>query len=191
MEKMINEFIEEIKSTPIELYSEFGLQHELAIFIRNRYPKLNVRLEYPTTKIFDNPKKLIKKEIDIFITKEKGYQYAIELKMPKKDCGTPKEMYNAIIDVKFLEELKLNGITKCFSLLFTQQTAFWSAPRGKMHIYNIFNGEHVNIQSIEKSHIPKFLHTKGQIELKNNYQATWHKYHDSKNKSWKYYLISI
>jgi hypothetical protein len=28
----INRFFETIQQTPIELYSEFGLQHELAIF---------------------------------------------------------------------------------------------------------------------------------------------------------------
>ena len=47
----INIFFNKIQQTPIELYSEFGLQHELAIFLRNNYPDLTVRLEYPTPRI--------------------------------------------------------------------------------------------------------------------------------------------
>ena len=41
----INQFFESISDSPIELYSEFGLQHELAIFLRNNFEDLTVRLE--------------------------------------------------------------------------------------------------------------------------------------------------
>ena len=59
----LNRFFETIQETPIELYSEFGLQHELAIFLKSNFPNLRVRLEYPTPRIFNPLPHFIKKEI--------------------------------------------------------------------------------------------------------------------------------
>jgi len=187
----INTFIRTITEQPIELYSEFGLQHELAIFLRNNFPELNVRLEYPTPEIFNPLPEFIKKEIDIYITTETGQRYVIELKMPKIDSGTPKEMYNAIVDVKFLEELRQNNIDGCYAILFTENSALWGAPRASSHIYQLFNGENVNLQSIELEHIPNFLHKYGPIELANIYSAAWNEYTDLNNKNWKYYILEV
>ena len=120
----INRFFDTIQQTPIELYSEFGLQHELAIFLRSNFPDLIVRLEYPTPGIFNPLPDLLKKEIDIYITTQQGQRYVIELKMPKDDCGTPKEMYRAIEDVKFLEQLRQNHFDSCYAVLLTERQAF-------------------------------------------------------------------
>jgi hypothetical protein len=187
----IKKFFNNIQDTPIELYSEFGLQHELAIFLRTNYPDLNVRLEYPTPRIFNPLPQFIKKEIDIYVTTLAGERYVIELKMPKDDCGTPNEMYRAIQDVKFLEQLKQNNIDGCYAILVTQRQAFWQASQANAGIYQFFNGHQVNIQSVDVGHLPNFLHKKGPIALNKNYHGNWNKYTDKNNKNWKYYVLDI
>jgi hypothetical protein len=187
----INNFFNAIQQTPIELYSEFGLQHELAIFLRTNYSDLTVRLEYPTTRIFNPLPQFIKKEIDIYVTTLTNKRYVIELKMPKDDCGTPHEMYRAIQDAKFLEQLRQYNIDGCYAILFTERQAFWQAPQANAGIYQLFNGENVNIHSVDEAHLPNFLHKKGGIQLNNNYQATWNNYVDVHNINWKYYVLNI
>jgi hypothetical protein len=44
----INNFFTAIQLIPVELYSEFGLQHELAIYLRTNYQDITIKLEYPT-----------------------------------------------------------------------------------------------------------------------------------------------
>jgi hypothetical protein len=187
----INAFFQQIQDVPIELYSEFGLQHELAIFLRTNYDDLTVRLEYPTPRIFNPLPQLIKKEIDIYLTTQNGQRYVIELKMPKDNCGTPNEMYRAIEDVKFLEQLRQNNIDECYAILITERQAFWNAPQANAGIYQFFNGQQVSIQSIDIQNLPNFLHRNGPIELGLNYQGDWHDYTDINNSIWKYYVLEI
>lgn len=106
----INHFFQHIKQYPIELYNEAGFQYELAFFLRNHYPDYSVKLEYPTTSIFKTKTSFVKKEIDIYVTNKEGENFVIELKMPKISGGTPNEMYKVIEDIKFLEQLRQNGI---------------------------------------------------------------------------------
>ena len=187
----INQFFNLIQEAPIELYSEFGLQHELAIFLRNNYDDLTVRLEYPTPRILNPLPQLIKKEIDIYLTTQNGQRYVIELKMPKDNCGTPNEMYRAIEDVKFLEQLRQNHIDGCYAILITERQAFWDAPQASAGIYQFFNGQKVSIQSTDIQHLPNFLHRKGPIELDQHYKGDWHDYKDINNSIWKYYVLEI
>jgi len=191
MIERINQFFTSIQQTPIELYSEFGLQHELAIFLRNNYPDLTVRLEYPTPRIFNPLPQFIKKEIDIFITTQAGQRYVIELKMPKDNGGIPKAMYHAIEDVKFLEQLRHSNIDGCYAILATCCSAFWDAPRADAGIYDFFRGQQVTIKSIDTPQLPTFLYTRGQIQLANIYNATWQNYIDTTNTNWKYYVLDI
>lgn len=191
MINMIQNFFNVISQNPIELYSEFGLQHELAIFLRSNYPELNVRLEYPTTRIFNPSPQFIKKEIDIYITNQIGQRYVIELKMPKEDSGAPNAMYGAVEDVKFLEQLRQSNMDGCYAILMTQKQAFWQAPQANAGIYQLFNGQEVNIQSIDLGHLPKFLHKNGSIILDNNYRGIWNNYVDVHNAHWKYYVLDV
>jgi hypothetical protein len=193
MIKRIEEFVKHINSHPIELYGEFGLQHELAFYFRNNYDDIKVYLEYPTTKIFgrSNTKSFIKKEIDLYIINSKNQKFVIELKMPKSDSGTPNEMYRAIEDVKFLEQLKLNNIDGCYSILFTNDVAFYNAKRANSSIYNKFNGKQVKINSLSIFEMPVFLHKKGPINLNNEYTSEWSTYSDINKQDWKYYILEI
>lgn len=187
----INNFFLAIKEHPIELYSEFGLQHELALFLRTNYSDLSVKLEYPVTKLFNPMRKFVKREMDIFVETQDGKRFTVELKMPKDDCGAPIAMYQAIRDVKFLEQLREINFNGCYSILITERQAFWQAPRAKAGIYHFFNGDQVNITTVELDHLPNFLHRKGPITLVRNYQGQWQDLTDSNDNKWKYYVLDI
>lgn len=135
--------------------------------------------------------RFIKKEIDIYITTQAGERFVIELKMPKDNGGIPKAMYHAIEDVKFLEQLRHSNIDGCYAILATSCDAFFNPPRANAGIYDFFRGQQVTIQSIDIPQLPILLHTKGQIQLANVYQANWQNYIDSTNTNWKYYVLDI
>lgn len=187
----INQFFESITVSPIELYSEFGLQHELAIFLRSNFEDLTVRLEYPTSRIFNPLPELVKKEIDLYVTNRQGEKFIIEIKMPKNDSGIPNQMYEAVRDIKFLEQMKNNHINGCFAILMTSHSSFWQAPQANAGIYQFFNGEQINIQSLWQTNMPNFLHKKGEVRLHRNYSATWNNYLDVHNINWKYYVLKL
>jgi len=187
----INDFFSEIQRNPIEFYNESGLQHELALFLKMNNKNLTVRLEYPTSRVFNSLPQLKKKKIDIYVKTETEKQYIIELKMPKDNGGIPQAMYRTIEDVEFLEKLKIAGIDGCFSILATPCVAFWSAERANSGIYKLFNGQHVSIRSIDKPQLPQFLHKNKPIQLAKIYQSNWIDYTDIFNIHWKYYILDI
>jgi hypothetical protein len=191
MIQSITHFFQSINKQPIEFYSEAGLQHELALFLRNNYPDFTVRLEYPTTRIYKPTPSFVKKEIDIYITTKSGKKYVIELKMPKESGGTPKEMYHAIEDVKFLEQLRHHNMDGCYAILITKHVAFWQAKRADSQMYKIFNGETVNFQTLRKEEFPTFLKNSSEIQLSQTYQAKWNDIVDIHNNYWKYYLLDV
>lgn len=190
MLKIIKRFFESNQNI-LELYSEAGLQHELAMYLRKELPGYIIRLEYPITRVFRPSKGFVKKEMDIYLVSPTNQKFLIELKVPKENCGTPKEMYRAIEDVKFAEELKIHGFESCYCILITERTAFWQAPQANEEIYYCFNGKQVELKSIDNSDLPKFLHKYGEINLTNTYSATWEEFTDVYNFPWKYYMLEL
>lgn len=51
MIKIIKQFFE-TKHNDLELYSEAGLQHELAHYLKHVLPDYIIRLEYPITRVY-------------------------------------------------------------------------------------------------------------------------------------------
>ena len=190
MIKIIKQFFE-TKQNDLELYSEAGLQHEFAHYLKHVLPDYIIRLEYPITRVYRPSLGFMKKEMDIYLVSPTNEKYLIELKLPKENCGTPKEMYHAIQDVKFAEELKLSGFKSCYCLLITERTSFWQAPQANEEIYYLFNGNVVEFKSIDTCHLPKFLHKNGAIHLKMNYSVNWEEFRDANNCMWKFYILEI
>lgn len=191
IKKIIEEFFEKRNSNGFEIYNEAGLQHELALYLRNELPDYRIRLEYPATRVFRPVRSLQKKEMDIYITHTSGDKMLIELKVPIENCGTPKEMYHAIEDVKFSEELRASGFTACYCVLITERVSFWMAPQADSGIYFKFNGDAININSLDVAELPNFLNAKGGIQLNNTYHAPWQQFNDVHNTIWKYYIIEF
>ena len=140
IDKLI-QFFKEIPENRLELYNEAGLQHELAIFLRYKFPELEVKLEYPTMKAFDGENSLLKKKMDLYVSSKDGLNYVIELKAPLGDGGVPNSMYKALEDVKFFEQVGSNRIKGGYAIFASPAQAFWNSPRTNGDLYRMFNGE--------------------------------------------------
>ena len=79
----------------------------------------------------------------------------------------------------------------CYAILITERQAFWQAPQANAGIYQFFNGQHVNIQSVDAGQLPNFLHKRGTIELNKIYHGNWNDYIDIHHTGWKYYVLDI
>ncbi|WP_316787083.1 hypothetical protein [Pedobacter frigiditerrae] len=190
MEQVIIDFFKNLEAKQTELYSEAGLQHELAIYLRINHPEFTVKLEYPTTWIYPNSK-LIKKEMDIYIQRGED-KYLIELKMLKSNSGTPNQLYKTIEDVKFGEQLVELGFTNSYCILISNNPSVWQAKTAKGMIYKMFNGDRINISSIaDLTELQSFLQSNNCIQLSKTYSAGWNKLIDYNNVNWQYYILSI
>jgi len=67
--------------------------------------------------------------------------------------------------MKFLESLKQNNVNGWYSILVTERHAFWQAPQANADIYQFFNGEQVNIQSVDVGRPDVKLFGKAYIEF--------------------------
>lgn len=179
------------KQNNIELYNEAGLQYELTLYLTQVLPNYKIRLEYPITRVYQPNSGLVKKEMDIYLTSPTNEKFLIELKLPKAAGGIPKGMYEALRDVKFSEQLKDRGFQGCYSILITECTSFWAAPRANEAIYELFNGAEVEFKSVDCTFLPKFLHKSGPIHLNRLYRAKWNDFRDTDNKLWKYYILAV
>ncbi|HRI19462.1 MAG TPA: hypothetical protein PLA68_00850 [Panacibacter sp.] len=94
MKQYIKDFIESLKEGKIHLYNEFGLQHELGYFLRQR--EIPLKFEWNVNLLDKNIQNPLKKEMDLFI--DNGNKYVIEIKFPNKGAF-PKRMTQSILDI--------------------------------------------------------------------------------------------
>lgn len=174
---------------PLELYGESGLQHELALYLKINFPHLLVKLEYPTAKLYPGLR-FVKREMDLYVQDGQN-KYLIELKMPKLGSGTPNEMYKAIEDVRFAEDLKSAGFTQCYCVLLTNDVRFWQAKRVSGVLDSIFNRHPVTFTSIDAATLQTFLGKRSSIQLSGNHSAHWQELVDAQRIRWKYYILEV
>lgn len=132
-EKLIADFIEEIKNGNVELYNEFSFQHELGIYLRNKLPqdyKVQFERNVNFFRIEKGQTKTIKKEIDIVIfNSDKSEKYAIELKYPRNGQH-PEQMYAFIKDILFMEQLQQRyGFKQTFAITLVDDKLFVSGKK--------------------------------------------------------------
>ena len=125
VENVIKEFFNKEKFNPKTFisgiqeetyYNEANLQHDLALYIKENEEindDIELRLEYPITKLFDNNDLILsKKEIDIIIklkNKEKDFEdefLIVELKYVKEGDGIPLALLGSLKDILFCEQIK-------------------------------------------------------------------------------------
>jgi len=186
--KLVADFFEN-KVPYIELYNEAGLQHELAIFLREK--GCTVKLEYPINDL--SPKisnKLIKKEIDILV-ESTDELLLIELKFPRKGAGMPMEIYRAVQDVCFGEQaIDLRKVNAFISVFMTDHRSVTNGKNNN-HLYGYLNCVNPQIKSICKENIalPKFMARTEDIILNNKYIIDWI-WLENKGEKYKYYIVS-
>ncbi len=189
MHEIIQHFFKNFSQNPIELYNEAGLHHELGVFLKKYYPDLNVKLNYPVSRMFNPIPKLANKDADLYIIEGGVQKHVVELKMPKDENASHIDLYRHVLDLKFLEQLKEHGYDTCTSVFLTKRKNIWESTNGG--IYKKFAAETVNIGSVTKEEIQPYLIHGGPIELSGTYSAKWEVIHDAKGDEYRYYIINV
>ena len=176
--ELLQEFISKVENKQIEIYNEFSLQHELGIFLREQLPKYKIQFERNTK--FFGINETIKHEIDIVIYNNIE-KYAIELKYPLNG-QYPEQMYSFIKDIKFMEQLKINGFNATYTVIIVNDKNFYTGKKID-GIYAYFRGDDKLEGTIKKPTGNK----EEYIILHGKYNIKW----EGKNEDLKYYILGI
>jgi hypothetical protein len=188
MKEHLNKFVEKIKKGEIDLYNEFGLQFELALFLRNlkELEDYKIELERPINYFgIKKSNSIPKKEIDICIYKENILKSAIEIKV-STNGQVPLQLFEFCKDICFLEQLMNGKFESAYSLVLVNSDYFYKSKNKKDGIYAFFRGENkMPINGIIECPTGK---NKGkQISISNSYEIVWAELIND----FKFYLIKI
>ena len=117
-----------------KIYNERAFQFEMGKYLRKRLPKpYKIQYEFNTKKYAANSydmdeQKLHKRDIDIAILNGDKLVAAIELKAPQKGDGAyPRHMYNSLIDIRFMGQLKERNLcNEAYAIMVTDDKLYWS-----------------------------------------------------------------
>jgi hypothetical protein len=127
----------------------------------------------------------IKKEIDISVFNEdKSERYAIELKFPRNQ-QYPAQMFSFVEDIKFMEELKVQGFTKTAAVVLVADKLFYQGTKID-GIYKYFRKEYSVYGKIFYP-ITSKVNNKDSITLNGKYDFVW----KDLGNGYKYYVIEI
>ena len=187
LKDVINNFLKYVNAQNIELYNEFSLQHELGIFIREKYPNYKVQFERNVTYFFPGENNTTKHEIDIVIFKpDLSEKYAIELKFPRNG-QYPEQMYAFIKDIVFMEEVKTLGFNATCTLTVVDNKNFYTGKFTSDNIYRFFRESEK--YSINGRITKPTGDTSSFVDVKGNYDIKWENFKNFKNL--KYYFLEI
>lgn len=166
----------------ILVYNEISLQLELGLYLRNRlyglgyvvYFERNIKDILKMRGREKNAADLVKREIDIVIEKEAtGELYAIELKFPRNGMH-PEEMFQFLIDIRFVEQLKSTGLfTGTYTLTLVDDRLFYEG-KNENYPYSIFRNPLINVPSGLDVKVPTGK-KKGLVisTIKGTYCSSW------------------
>lgn len=189
----VQEFIKRISLKKIEIYNEASIQHELAIFLRNKLSKFNIQLERNISFFGLDKKKFEKKEMDLVIfDNAKREKTAIEIKFPING-EVPEQIFKFAKDIKFLEQLKSEGFRNNVFITFTNDSNFWNDNgREKGSIYYKFREQKKLCDTIKKPTKSKNKIPRKPIVLKGRYDIKWKDVTmDENNNQIKCFIIKI
>lgn len=187
LDKILIEFFRNVKEKSIDIYNEASLQCELVLYIRSNISKnFTVQVER-NIDYFTFSKDFVKKKIDLVIYKEKKElenMCVIELKAPlNQEHARPVTIYNWIIDLKFLEQLRNKGIANCYSIFITDHKGYFYDKRaGKL--LSDFRARKIHGQYKKHRNSSKL---KEIINLTETYSFEWNEI----TRDIKYFLIKI
>ena len=178
----INAFMKNLLDNLIDVYNEFSLQHELGIYLRVALGR-KYKIEFERNVSFFNiDKSTLKREMDIVIyTPDFKEKYCIELKYPTNG-QYPEQMYSMCKDIKFLEQLKDNGFTRCYSVNLVENATYYSGNKSE-GIYIKFRNEKRLYGKIEKPTGSNYE----CINLNGEYNINW----ITNNKVKSYFIVKI
>lgn len=169
LQAQLVEFINQISNGSIEIYNEFSIQFELAIFLRANLPKeYKIQLERNINYFGLDKGHFLKKEMDIVVfnpsTEEK---HCIEIKYPTNG-QYPEQMFSMCKDIKFLEELVDAGFSDSYCLVVVNDPLFYS-NKGEEGIYRLFRKEKRLKGTIQKPTGKKDI----RYHLNHEYKIEW------------------
>ena len=201
------------KNYKYRIYNEISLQHELGLYLRNKFNEENaIVLFEKNVKSFDggmDVKDWVKFKIDIvIIDKRTDKKYAIELKFPING-QYPAQMFQFIKDIRFMEQVnKYLHFDQSFCLTLVNDSSFYSYVTEKgtktkpndNKIYQYFRNEKNKTKTIEpgliedpiihaKQDKPKSPKPLKPIHIAGKYKIKWESINNCSKI--KYYLLEI
>lgn len=176
-------FMKQVSDGSIEIYNEFSIQFELAIFLRANLPKeYKIQLERNINYFGLDKEHFLKKEMDIVAfnpaTEEK---HCIEIKYPTNG-QYPEQMFSMCKDIKFLEELVDAGFSDSYCLVVVNDPLFYS-KKGEEGIYRLFRKEKRLKGTIQKPTGKKDI----TYHLNHEYKIEWNDVSGSE----KYFIATV
>ncbi len=182
IENALNNFIKYTSEYNVDLYNEFSLQHELGIYLREKFKNTNYKIQFERNVSYFgiNKSRLIKREIDLSIfTPDLSKKYAIELKYPMNG-QYPETMYSFIKDICFCEQLTESGFDGAVAFTIVNDKLFYEGPMVE-GIYSYFRSSEAIKGAIKK---PTGSSEENLI-LNQAYRVKWHEI----NGTSRYYII--
>ncbi len=187
IKKVIEDFWKYAEDNNLELYNEFSLQHELGIYLKERFEKgYKVQFERNIKQLKDGilVKDFYKREIDIIVfkgdkPKTSEEKYAIELKFPQHG-QYPVRMVKMIQDIAFMEQVKEMGFTATFAMgvVFKDDKGkrFYESTgredKVSQDVYQCFRKIN-NAKPTIKADKKYSANTVGPYSVKKDYQIDW------------------
>ena len=147
---LIEGFFSAVRNEMIEIYNEFSLQHELGIYLREKYAEKKVQFERNVEYFGLDKSAFVKKEIDIsvFSDDKTDFSCVFELKYPRNG-KYPEEMYSFCEGIVFLEQMVRGGFEKAYFVAVVDDPLFYSGPKTD-GIYAYFRSNQPIEGSIQK-----------------------------------------
>lgn len=129
----------------------------------------------------------IRNHLDIYATNTEGQKYAIQLRNLSNNKAYPMQMYEAVEDISFLEELKAKcDFDEYYSVVLANNSLFWRAGRLTNGIYAYFRAN----QTLQQTIVGPVASIPGSVTLNGNYNINWlrgHNYNGNLNS----YILSV
>lgn len=169
LQAQLVQFMNQVSNGTIEIYNEFSIQFELAIFLRTNVPKeYKVQLERNIQYFGLNKQDFLKKEMDIVIFNPASKErHCIEIKYPVNG-QYPEQMFSICKDIKFLEELFDSGFSDSYCLVVVNNPILYST-KGEEGIYRLFRKDKLLSGTIQKPTGKKDIF----YYLNNEYKIEW------------------
>ncbi|RKR14905.1 hypothetical protein CLV91_0986 [Maribacter vaceletii] len=178
---------QEVITNGIELCNEAGLQFQLGLFLKLKYPDIKIEFERNINSIGINKTKGVyhKSVVDILIDQK----IAIEIKFPTKGAY-PKRTYQAIQDVCFLEILKKEKNIEGYAIFITPLFLFFDNSKKSDGIYKYLRKEK-RIYKVDKCDVKPFM-SKGlkELDICDSYPFELRELTNN-NIKYYYYIIKI
>jgi hypothetical protein len=139
------------RNKTIEIYSEAGLQHQLALYLNQKGYNVQLELNVNILQIEPNDD-LGKKEIDLVAVKG-NKRYVVEIKLIKPNSGRPNLLYGVLEDLEFCENLSSDKSIESY-ILCVNIDARLPYYRGAFKLGKMFKNDEQNLRSVSVNDMP-------------------------------------